>query len=54
MIPTIEQLEKRRASLIQYLLSKVEANDWHACSDAANDLREIDVQLVLLEEMERE
>lgn len=52
MLPTIEKLEKRRASLIQYLLSKVDANDWHGVADAAMDLREIDAQLVLLEEME--
>lgn len=51
---TIDKLNKRRESLIQYLLSKVEAQDWHACSDAANDLREIDAQLVLLEKLEAE
>lgn len=51
MIPTIEQLNKRRASLIQYLLSKVDAQDWHGVADAAMDIREVDAQLCLLEEL---
>jgi hypothetical protein len=54
MIPTIEKLNKQRASLIQYMLSKVTAEDWHAVMDSAADLREIDAQLCILEELELE
>jgi len=52
MIPTLDKLEKQRASLIQYLLSKVSAEDWHAVMDSAADLREIDAKMCILEEME--
>ncbi len=31
--------ETRRKILIRYLMTKVEEGDWHAVSDAANDLR---------------
>jgi hypothetical protein len=31
-----------RDILIQYLLMKVQYEDWHGVSDAANDLRELD------------
>lgn len=30
---------ERRAALIEYLKSKTQEADWHAVSDAANDLR---------------
>jgi len=33
---------QHRNTLIQYLLAKVEMNDWHGVSDAANDLRELE------------
>jgi len=33
---------KHRNTLIEYLLAKVEMNDWHGVSDAANDLRELE------------
>lgn len=42
------KLEDRRKSLIAYLLSKVDAEDWHAVQDAGSDLRELDVELRLL------
>ena len=32
-----------RSVLIAYLLAKVEIGDWHGVSDAANDLRELEV-----------
>lgn len=31
-----------RRTMIAYLLLKVEQEDWHGVSDAANDLREMD------------
>lgn len=38
--PLIFQAARQR--LIDYLLMKVEGNDWHGVSDAANDLRELE------------
>lgn len=40
-----KQLVSMRAVLMVYLKIKVEAEDWHAVSDAANDLREVDAEL---------
>lgn len=40
-------LYERRALYIRYLLMKVEESDWHGVSDAANDLRELDVEIDL-------
>ena len=34
----------RRSALIAYLRSCIEVEDWHAISDAANDLRELDAE----------
>lgn len=31
--------EEHHKVLVQYLLAKVEVQDWHGVSDAANDLR---------------
>lgn len=39
------KLQKQKEALVSYLLSKVEANDWHAVSDAANDIRVIEAKL---------
>ena len=41
-------LRAHRATLITYLLSKADAEDWHGVADAANDLREVDAKLELL------
>lgn len=41
----ISKLQKQKEALVSYLLSKVEANDWHAVSDAANDIRVIEAKL---------
>lgn len=38
-------LSEQRKVLVDYLRMKVEAEDWHGVSDAANDLREIDAEL---------
>lgn len=35
--------EEKIRQLISYLLLKVEERDWHAVSDAANDLRVMEV-----------
>jgi len=34
-----------RANLIRYLLDRVELGDWHAVSDAANDLRVLEASV---------
>ena len=39
------KLEKRKQTLITYLLSQVDAGDWHAVSDCANDIRELEVEI---------
>lgn len=36
---TLEEYNEHREALIAYLKSCVERCDWHAVSDAANDLR---------------
>jgi hypothetical protein len=41
-------LNEIKRVLIAYLEMKIEMQDWHAVSDAANDLREIDLQLKLI------
>lgn len=38
----LEQLEKRKDQMIQYLLLKVEEEDWHGVCDAGMDLRDIE------------
>jgi len=37
-------LETKIAALIEYLKVKTEERDWHAVSDAANDLRVLEAQ----------
>lgn len=46
---TRDFLEKRKAIIVQDLLLKVEAEDWHGVADAAMDLREIAVQMPLIQ-----
>jgi hypothetical protein len=42
------RLLTKRDTLIQYLIMKVDEEDWHAVCDAGMDLREIDVKLETL------
>ena len=44
----IEELKKQKQYLIDYLLSKVGSEDWHAVQDAASDIREINAKLLIL------
>ena len=39
------ELLDHKQQLINYLLSKVKAADWHGVADAAMDLRELDAQI---------
>ncbi len=34
--------EEKHHAMVQYLLMKVDEQDWHGVSDAANDLRELE------------
>lgn len=43
-----DNLEQERFILISYLNAKMKSEDWHAVCDAANDLREIDARLEVL------
>lgn len=43
-------LLKRRAILIDYMVMKTEAEDFHAVADASMDLREVDAELRVLNE----
>src|ERR1700687_1404427 len=43
-----DALIAEKQQLIAYLLVKVKAGDWHACADAAMDLREIEAQLKVI------
>lgn len=42
----------RIQALIDYLLMKVEDKDWHAVSDAANDLRVLEAEWKVLQDVE--
>jgi hypothetical protein len=50
---TIPTLEHARGMLIDYLYSKIAAEDFHAVQDAASDIREIDAKLSVLREQNR-
>ncbi len=38
----LKQLEERKKRMIDYLLLKVQEEDWHGTADAAMDLRDIE------------
>jgi hypothetical protein len=50
---TIEFMKEQKQTLRAYCQSKMDADDWHAVSDAANDIREIDAVIRVLEVMRR-
>ena len=41
----MDELQRHRATLIEYARHRLEDEDWHGLSDAANDLRELDVEI---------
>ena len=43
-------LVKRRKIMIEYLMTRLDIEDWHGVQDAASDIREIDAQLKILGE----
>lgn len=42
------KLVEQKDALVDYLLMKVKAADWHAVQDAASDIREIESKLELI------
>lgn len=40
----LTKLDNHKQNLIAYLLMKVQAEDWHAVSDAANDIRDVEAE----------
>lgn len=42
---SIDNLKERHAILVKYLWAKVQEGDWHAVSDAANDLRVLEAKM---------
>jgi len=40
-----QRLQSQKRDLVQYMLSKIEWEDWHAVMDAAADIREIEAEL---------
>jgi hypothetical protein len=42
--------EERRDTMIDYLIMKVEEQDWHGVADAAMDLRELDREIQVRDE----
>ena len=51
MSHTKSDLLEAKTSLIAYVVSKIKSGDWHAVQDGASDIREIDAQLVILNEL---
>jgi hypothetical protein len=49
MRPTLDELKEQIAIMEKYVLMKALSRDWHGTSDAANDLRELEAQLRMLE-----
>lgn len=46
---TIMVLKEQKSSYIPYILNKIKEEDFHAVSDAANDIREIEAKIEALE-----
>lgn len=53
---TVKEMKKllndEKTTLIAYLYQKVEKHDWHGVADAAMDIRDVEAQLVVLNEAE--
>lgn len=45
----LDELLRHRATFIEYARHRLEDEDWHGLSDAANDLRELDVEIRMTE-----
>lgn len=47
----ISSLQKKKQTMINYLLLKLEEEDWHGVEDAASDIRDIEASLNTLEDV---
>jgi hypothetical protein len=50
----LQTLHSFKKCLVEYLKLKVEQEDWHGVSDAANDIREVDAKIATLKEVKEE
>jgi len=44
-VQNVALLLNQKRSLIDYLRTKIDSEDWHAVQDAASDIREIEAKL---------
>lgn len=47
----ITKLKIRKSLYVDYLKDRVDAEDWHGVQDAGSDLREVEEQISLLQEI---
>jgi len=48
-VVALDEIHRRRETLVEYARDQLDAEDWHGLSDAANDLRELDVEIRMTE-----
>jgi len=53
MTDMLEILLRQKKSMVEYLLLKVEQEDWHGIADAAMDIREIVAKISMLEDIKK-
>ena len=51
---TIDELVEQHKVLVAYLKSKIAVADWHGGQDSCSDLREIEAQLAILRDLEKQ
>jgi hypothetical protein len=51
---SLQTLHSFKNRLVEYLKLKVEQEDWHGVSDAANDIREVEAKMAILKEVKEE
>lgn len=44
----VEELQRQKKEMVEYLKLKLSIEDWHGVQDAASDIREIEAQLKVL------
>lgn len=50
----LKDLLRHRETYVNYAKERIEDEDWHGLSDAANDLRELDVEIRMLEQIQQD
>lgn len=51
MLDLENKLRVRKKKMLEYLMLKVEEEDYHGVADAAMDIRELDAKLELIKEL---